>query len=234
MKDVKAVVLRVDSPGGEVFASEQIRREVVALKAGRQAGGGVDGGSWQRPVVTGSAMNADRIYADPSTITGSIGIFGMIPNVAAFAGQDRRAHRWRGHHPLRRCVRHDPSDLDPAVGQDDPVGRSTRATPISPARSPTARNKTGRGRSMRVAPRSRVERCAGQGTWPGRRIRRAASAAVADAAKRAKLGAADGQGPRALHREECATPFAQVHERLRPARPWAGAWMLGESGMART
>src|SRR3546814_17538680 len=77
---VKAVVLRVDSPGGEVFASEQIRREVVALK---EAGKPVvvsmgdlaaSGGYW-------ISMNADRIYADPSTITGSIGIFGMIPTI---------------------------------------------------------------------------------------------------------------------------------------------------------
>ncbi|MEJ7747058.1 MAG: signal peptide peptidase SppA, partial [Luteimonas sp.] len=79
-ENVKALVLRVDSPGGEVFASEQIRREVAALKA---AGKPVvvsmgdlaaSGGYW-------IAMNADRIYADPSTITGSIGIFGLIPNV---------------------------------------------------------------------------------------------------------------------------------------------------------
>src|SRR5690606_21172104 len=77
--DVKAVVLRVDSPGGEVFASEQIRREVALLK---EAGKPVvvsmgdlaaSGGYW-------ISMNADRIYADPSTITGSIGIFGLIPN----------------------------------------------------------------------------------------------------------------------------------------------------------
>ncbi|HRF84794.1 MAG TPA: signal peptide peptidase SppA, partial [Pseudoxanthomonas sp.] len=76
---VEAVVLRVDSPGGEVFASEQIRREVEQLKA---AGKPVvvsmgdlaaSGGYW-------ISMNADRIYADPSTITGSIGIFGMFPN----------------------------------------------------------------------------------------------------------------------------------------------------------
>lgn len=76
--DVKAVVLRVDSPGGEVFASEQIRREIVALK---QAGKPVvvsmgdlaaSGGYW-------ISMNADSIYADESTITGSIGIFGLIP-----------------------------------------------------------------------------------------------------------------------------------------------------------
>lgn len=76
--DVKAVVLRVNSPGGEVFASEQIRREVEALKAAGKpvvvSMGDVaaSGGYW-------ISMNADRIYADASTITGSIGIFGMIP-----------------------------------------------------------------------------------------------------------------------------------------------------------
>jgi len=78
---VKAVVLRVNSPGGEVFASEQIRREVQAIQ---QAGKPVvvsmgdmaaSGGYW-------ISMNADRIYADASTITGSIGIFGLMPNLA--------------------------------------------------------------------------------------------------------------------------------------------------------
>ena len=79
--DVKAVVLRVDSPGGEVFASEQIRREIVALKAAGKpvvASMGdmaASGGYW-------ISMDADAIYADESTITGSIGIFGMIPNLA--------------------------------------------------------------------------------------------------------------------------------------------------------
>src|SRR3546814_7955737 len=77
---VTAVWLRIFSPGGEVFASEHIRREVVALK---EAGKPVvvsmgdlaaSGGYW-------ISMNAVRIYADPSTITGSIGIFGMIPTI---------------------------------------------------------------------------------------------------------------------------------------------------------
>ena len=63
-----------------MYPSEEIRREVAALKA---AGKPVvvsmgdlaaSGGYW-------ISMNADRIYADPSTITGSIGIFGLIPNV---------------------------------------------------------------------------------------------------------------------------------------------------------
>jgi protease-4 len=76
--NIKAVVLRVNSPGGEVFASEQIRREVEALKAAGKpvvvSMGDVaaSGGYW-------ISMNADRIYADPSTITGSIGIFGLLP-----------------------------------------------------------------------------------------------------------------------------------------------------------
>ncbi len=77
-ENVKSVVLRVDSPGGEVFASEQIRREVELLKAAGKpvvvsmANLAASGGYW-------ISMNADRIFASPSTITGSIGIFGLIP-----------------------------------------------------------------------------------------------------------------------------------------------------------
>ncbi len=76
-EDVKALVLRVDSPGGGVFASEQIRREVELFKAtGRpvvvsMANVAASGGYW-------ISMNADTIYADESTITGSIGIFGLM------------------------------------------------------------------------------------------------------------------------------------------------------------
>ncbi|MFY2763775.1 signal peptide peptidase SppA [Arenimonas sp. MALMAid1274] len=74
--NVKAVLLRVDSPGGGVFPSEQIRREVELVKAAGKpvvvSMGNVaaSGGYW-------ISMNADRIYADESTITGSIGIFGL-------------------------------------------------------------------------------------------------------------------------------------------------------------
>lgn len=74
--DVKALVLRVDSPGGQVFPSEQIRREVeLTQKAGKpvivsMGDLAASGGYW-------ISMNADEIIADPSTITGSIGIFGL-------------------------------------------------------------------------------------------------------------------------------------------------------------
>ena len=76
---VKALVLRVNSPGGEVFASELIRREVeltrlsgkpVIVSMGDVA---ASGGYW-------ISMNANRIFAEPTTITGSIGIFGLIAN----------------------------------------------------------------------------------------------------------------------------------------------------------
>jgi len=76
-EQVKAVVLRVDSPGGSAFASEIIRQEVELLKAAGKpviASMGTyaaSGGYW-------ISAPADKIYAAPSTITGSIGIFGMM------------------------------------------------------------------------------------------------------------------------------------------------------------
>jgi protease-4 len=77
-QDIKALVLRIDSPGGSVLASEKIYREVLAFK---ETG---------RPVVVSMgdlaasggyyiAAPADEIWASPATITGSIGIFGLFP-----------------------------------------------------------------------------------------------------------------------------------------------------------
>jgi len=76
---VKAIVLRVDSPGGSVFASELIRQEVLLLKkAGKpvvtsMGSVAASGGYWV-------AANTDEIWASATTITGSIGVFGAIPN----------------------------------------------------------------------------------------------------------------------------------------------------------
>ena len=75
--NVKAVVLQVDSPGGSSFASEVIRQEVLELqKAGKPVVASMStyaasGGYW-------ISAPADKIYASPSTITGSIGVFGMF------------------------------------------------------------------------------------------------------------------------------------------------------------
>lgn len=77
---VKAVVLRVDSPGGSAFAAEQIRAELLALK---QVGKPVvismgsyaaSGGYW-------ISADADKIFASPTTLTGSIGVFGMFATI---------------------------------------------------------------------------------------------------------------------------------------------------------
>jgi protease IV len=78
--EIGAVVLRIDSPGGSAWASEQIRRQVQLLRAeGKPVVASMgtvaaSGGYWV-------AMDADQIWANPSTITGSIGIFGLIPTL---------------------------------------------------------------------------------------------------------------------------------------------------------
>ena len=77
---ISAVVLRVDSPGGSVWASEQIRRAVQNLKAegkpvvASMASVAASGGYWV-------SMDANEIWAHPTTITGSIGIFGLMPTI---------------------------------------------------------------------------------------------------------------------------------------------------------
>lgn len=77
---VKAVVLRIDSPGGSMFASEVIRREIGAL---RDAGKPVIA-SMSSMAASGGyyiAMDADEIWASPATLTGSIGVFGVFPTI---------------------------------------------------------------------------------------------------------------------------------------------------------
>ncbi len=77
-ESVKAVVLRVDSPGGSVFASEVIAQEIQSLQeAGKPVVASMgsvaaSGGYWISVV-------ADKVLASPATVTGSIGVFGMVP-----------------------------------------------------------------------------------------------------------------------------------------------------------
>lgn len=81
---VKAIVLRVNSPGGSALSSDIIWREVELAKE-------------VKPVVVSMgnvaasggyyiAVGADKIYAEPTTITGSIGVFGTVPNISELAG----------------------------------------------------------------------------------------------------------------------------------------------------
>lgn len=84
-KKIKAVVLRINSPGGSALASDLIWREIALTKK-------------VKPVVVSMgnlaasggyyiACNADKIYAEPTTITGSIGVFGALPNFSVVAGR---------------------------------------------------------------------------------------------------------------------------------------------------
>src|SRR3546814_553672 len=113
-ENVKALLLRVDSPGGGVFPSEQIRRQVeltreagipVVVSMGNVA---ASGGYW-------ISMNADVIYADPSTITGSIGIFGLWLSTPATL--DRSEEHTGGVGTTRFAGAFDPTrPFAPAVG----------------------------------------------------------------------------------------------------------------------
>ncbi|MBX3691058.1 signal peptide peptidase SppA [Dokdonella sp.] len=83
---IKALVLRVDSPGGDAYASEVIRREIELIQAAGKpvivSMGDVaaSGGYW-------ISMNADEIWAQPNTITGSIGIFGLFVTIPEALGK---------------------------------------------------------------------------------------------------------------------------------------------------
>ena len=88
--DVKAVVLRVNSGGGSAYASEQIWHQVMNIKT-------------QKPIVVSMgdmaasggyyiSCAADYIYAEPTTITGSIGIFGMFPNAGELLNDKLGVH----------------------------------------------------------------------------------------------------------------------------------------------
>jgi protease-4 len=78
-RNLKALVLRVDSPGGSVLASERIRQAVLEAKSRglpvvvSMGSVAASGGYW-------IATPADRIFAEPETITGSIGVFGILPS----------------------------------------------------------------------------------------------------------------------------------------------------------
>ncbi|HQW81650.1 MAG: signal peptide peptidase SppA [Rhodanobacteraceae bacterium] len=181
--DVKAVVLRVNSPGGSVFPSELIRREVELIQA---AGKPVvvsmgdlaaSGGYW-------ISMDADRIYADPSTITGSIGIFGLFFNVPEAMrnvglNTDGVGTTWLA------------GAFDPARPLDPKVGAMIQDVLDAGYRDFTS--KVAAARKQDVAA---IDAIARGRVWSGAQAKQhglvdafgGLEAAVADAAERAKLG----------------------------------------------
>lgn len=109
---IKAVVLRIDSPGGSMFASEVIRREIDAL---RQAGKPVIA-SMSSTAASGGyyiAMEADQIWASPATLTGSIGVFAVFPTLERTLGKLGITIDGVGTTPLAGALR-----LDRTLPQD--------------------------------------------------------------------------------------------------------------------
>ncbi|SFK54389.1 signal peptide peptidase SppA [Lysobacter sp. cf310] len=224
-ENVKALVLRVDSPGGEVFASEQIRREIVALKA---AGKPVvvsmgdlaaSGGYW-------ISMNADKIYADPSTITGSIGIFGMIPTIPrtlekiGVRADGVGTTRFAGAFDITR-------PLAPEVGQV-----------IQSVIDKGYRDFTGKVATARKRPVEEIDGIARGRVWSGAQAKERGlvddfgglQTAIEDVAKRAKLAKDDYQ---LRYIEKSATPFERFFAGFAESRIGA-AWLRNDSDLARS
>jgi protease-4 len=200
--DVKAVVLRVDSPGGGVFPSEQIRREVELIRAAGKpvvvSMGNVaaSGGYW-------ISMNADAIYAQPTTITGSIGIFGLFmafPDTLAKVGV-----HIDGVATTKIAGAFDPTrPMSPDVGQtiqaiiDQGYRQFIGKVAAAREKTPEAIDQVARGRvwsGAQAEARGLVDELGGL------------SDAIAEAARRVAL-ASDGY--RVVYVEKTLSPFEQV------------------------
>jgi len=180
---VKALVLRVDSPGGSAFGAELIRRELeLTRKAGKpvvvsMSDVAASGGYWV-------STSADEVLADPATITGSIGVFGLVPTfdktlekLGVHTGGVTTT--WLAGEPdLRR-------PLDPRVGQV-----------IQASVGHTYQEFLARAAASRHASAEQIEEVAQGRVWTGRQARErrlvdgfgGLAAAIHDAAQQAKLG----------------------------------------------
>ena len=222
-EDIKALVLRVDSPGGSVTASEQIYRELNAFKA------------TGRPVVVSMgdlaasggyyiAAPADEIWASPATITGSIGIFGLFPTAP-------------------RAVKNLGIGTD-GVGTTPLSGELRIDRPIGPAASQLLQSVIERGYEEflgrvsggRKMTRDQVDAIAQGRVWSGRDAKRlglvdslgSLDDAVNAAAKRAKL--VDGQWSR-----DYLEPEKNLAEQLvTSVRAWAARALLEGVDLGRT
>ncbi|QCO66828.1 signal peptide peptidase SppA [Luteimonas yindakuii] len=221
--DVRAVVLRVNSPGGSAYASEQINREVELLK---EAGKPVvvsmgyvaaSGGYW-------ISMNSDRIYADPSTITGSIGVFGMVPNFT------RTLDRLGVHSDGVGTTRYAGAfDLTRPLEPD--VGRVIQASVEHIYRNFVGKVAQGRSRTP-----EEIDAVARGRVWSGAQARDRGLVdelgglreAIADAAGRAELAE---DGFRVRYIEQPLSPFAQFLAGM--GRSGAMAALFGDSALAQ-
>ncbi len=106
---IKAVVLRVNSPGGSAFASEQIWKALEDLKAKKPLV--VSMGDYAASGGYYISCNANYIVAEPNTLTGSIGVFGMIPNLGGLVSdklgvnfEEVKTHKFGTLHTMRAAT----------------------------------------------------------------------------------------------------------------------------------
>jgi protease IV len=185
-KKLKALVVRVDSPGGSAFASERIRLAMLDAKAkglpvivsmGNVA---ASGGYWV-------AMGGDHIFAEPATITGSIGVFGILPTFENTAA--------------RYGVTHDGVRTTPLSGQPDILGGTTPELDrfIQAGIDNTYARFLNLVAANRKMPLDKVQEIAQGRVWDGGAARQlglvdafgSLDDAIAEAAKRAKIDPAN-------------------------------------------
>jgi protease IV len=219
--DIRAVVLRIDSPGGSVLASEQIYREVLALKK--------DG----KPVVASMsdvaasggyyiAAGADQIIASPNTITGSIGVFAGIPTFSRSLARLGINVDGLGTTPLSGATQ-----LDRPMSAD--AGRLIQVTVDHAYEEFLARVAKGRGKT-----REAIDAIAQGRVWSGMDARQQGLVdrlggyddAVAEAATRA--GLKGGYGVRRIEQE-----LSWAQQLLFQVRS-TGESMLARIGIARS
>lgn len=220
---VAAVVLRVNSPGGSAFASELILRELaLTRKAGKpvvvsMGDVAASGGYWV-------SMSADEVMADASTITGSIGVFGMLPN--ATKALEKISLHTGGYGTTWLVGAGDPRlPLDPRVKQAVQAGVdriyidfTTRAAEARKT-TPDAIDAVAQGRVW-----------TGQQALEHKLIDRLGSLgdAVASAAKRAKL---EGTPSVTYVEKERSKAEQLIASFLDTQAPTAAAWLRGALGL---
>ena len=186
--NLKALVVRVDSPGGSVLASERIRQAVLQAKARglpvviSMGSVAASGGYW-------IATAGDRVFAEPETITGSIGVFGVLPS---FEGTLQKLG-----------VGADGVGTTPLSGQPDllrgPSPEVDRLLQLGVEN--TYRRFVGLVSQARKLPPQRVDQIAQGRVWDGGTARQlglidgfgSLDAAIAEAARRARIDPADAK-----------------------------------------
>jgi protease-4 len=152
-KNVKAIVLRIDSPGGGALTSDLIWREIELTKKVKPVV--VSMGNYAASGGYYIACNASKIFAEKSTITGSIGVFGMVPNFATLAKK-------MGINSQQVKTNDNAADYSPFIPMDDKY--RTLATESVEQTYKTFISRVAQGRKMTLAQVDSI----GQGrVWSG-------------------------------------------------------------------